>query len=151
MPKTQWNLDHRVNMLERNTIRKTPTCWHWLGAVSKNGYSKSFMDYKTTTGHRVFYTYYKGVVPEGLQIDHLCRNKLCVNPEHLEAVTSRENIIRGTGFAAKNSKKKKCLRRHLLSGDNLYITPDGRRQCKKCRYKSAKLSHQRRVSCQPCQ
>lgn len=76
---------------------------------------------------------HKGPIPEGLVIDHLCRNRGCVNPDHLEAVTQRENILRGEGLAAANARKTHCPKGHPYSGENLYVVPSsGRRQCRIC-------------------
>lgn len=94
--------------------------------------------------HRFAYERLVGLIPEGLQLDHLCRVPYCVNPAHLEPVTSRENTMRGLNFAAVNAKKTHCLRGHLLSGDNLMTTPsyDGR-LCRTCRQLSDKKRRER--------
>lgn len=102
-------------------------CWQWIGATTHRGYSKITINYKTYLAHRVIYEHFKGPILEGLQIDHVCKNKLCVNPEHLETVTPTENVRRYTTTITH------CKEGHSLSGDNLYMTPDGRRNCKACR------------------
>ncbi len=112
-------------------------CWEWTGKIAKDtGYGHHVTccnaKHKHHLAHRYSYELYVGKIPEGLCIDHLCRNRKCVNPQHLEPVTMRENILRGNSIAAINSKKTHCHKNHKLSGRNLYITPDGRRQCKKC-------------------
>ena len=76
---------------------------------------------------------YCGKVKDGLVIDHLCRHTSCVNPSHLEAVTPGENTLRGYGPTAMNARKTECVRGHSLSGDNLYVDPDGNRGCRACR------------------
>jgi hypothetical protein len=73
-----------------------------------------------------------GPIPEGKQLDHLCRNRACINPEHLEPVTAKENILRGESFSAKNARKTHCIHGHELSGDNLRILKHGR-VCLECR------------------
>lgn len=106
-------------------------CWGWT-AGRRRGYGNFWISNKNIPAHRISYQIFCGTIPEGLHIDHLCRNKGCVNPAHLEAVTCRENILRGVGPSAKHAKKTHCNRGHPLKGDNLYRTPDGRRNCRTC-------------------
>ena len=85
-------------------VEKTETCWIWHGSKDKRkGYGR-FIIYDKVDGesHRISYKIFKGEIPKGLQIDHLCRNKLCVNPQHLEAVTQKENLRR----SAQNPNRK---------------------------------------------
>ncbi len=109
-------------------------CWVWIGAVAQNGYSKVTVNYRTTSAHRFIYEQLVGIIPEGLQIDHKCRNKLCVNPEHLEAVTCKVNMERRSVLITE------CKYGHPLSGDNLYICPQGKRGCKTCRREAVRRS-----------
>lgn len=97
------------------------------------GYSRIFHRGDYYKGHRFVWEGLYGPVPDGLCLDHLCRNKKCVNPEHLEPVTMRENALRGIGITAINSKKVSCHRGHPLSGDNLIIKSDGARNCRQCK------------------
>lgn len=108
-------------------------CWLWT-AAEKFGYGCFFFDGRMVQAHRFAYELVVGEIPEGLVIDHLCQIKLCVRPDHLEAVTHRENVLRSPrGFAAINARKNECHRGHPLSGDNLYLRPTGARECKECR------------------
>lgn len=113
-------------------IQKKGSCWIWKAAINECGYG-TFTVGKKVLAHRYAYELLKGKIPTGLQLDHLCRNRACVNPEHLEVVTQQENIRRGECAAARHARQIHCKRGHPLSGDNLYITPDGRRQCKICK------------------
>lgn len=124
-------------ILSKN-VKITEGCWLWIASKSKNGYGKIVFEKKHTSAHRVIYQHFKGLIPKGMVIDHLCRNKICVNPSHLEAVTQKENILRGFSPASLNSKKTICKNGHFLSGKNLYVTPNGRRNCVICRQNSSK-------------
>ena len=111
-------------------------CWMWTGGTTDYGYGKFSVNHKTiVSAHRYFFEFYRSVkIPKGMHLDHLCNRPGCVNPNHLEIVTPRENTMRcNRAPAAINSNKTECIRGHRLSGDNLYMTPDGRRQCRICR------------------
>lgn len=82
--------------------------------------------------HRISYEHFTGPIPAGLHLDHLCRNRACVNPEHCEPVTCRENVRRGEGIAAKHMAKTHCIQGHELSVSNLYRTRKGHRVCRTC-------------------
>ena len=116
-------------------IAGTPSgCWVWEGARSKKGYGNFWTDAKKSVrAHRWAWEQANGPIPDGLVIDHLCRHTSCVNPSHLEAVTPGENTLRGYGPTAMNARKTECVRGHSLSGDNLYVDPDGNRGCRACR------------------
>jgi hypothetical protein len=107
-------------------------CWPWAGTLHQWGYGRFHLNGGNRNAHRVAWVMENGPIPEGLYIDHLCRNRKCVNPEHLEAVTNRENILRGTAPAALNSRKRVCLRGHEYTDDNTYVTPTGARKCRTC-------------------
>jgi len=106
-------------------------CWNWTGFIRKDGYGELRSRGKLYLAHRISYELFVGIIPEDLVIDHKCRNKKCVNPNHLEVVTQRENLLRGEGPTAQNAGKTHCLRGHLLFGSNSYIS-QGRRRCRKC-------------------
>ncbi len=83
--------------------------------------------------HRFSFESFIGPIPDGLTLDHLCRNPRCVNPLHLEPVTNRVNILRGTSFVAIHARKTHCIRGHALTEDNVYHARNGGRYCRKCR------------------
>lgn len=113
--------------------RKTPQqCWPWLASKREFGYGQFRLGETMALAHRVAYELLIGQIPDGLELDHLCRNPSCVNPAHLEPVTHRENCLRGTGSSARNARKAHCPRGHYYGGDNLYIHPDGGRRCRNC-------------------
>lgn len=100
-------------------------CIVWTGYTDKDGYGK----YNTIAAHRFAYEERVGVIPSGLQIDHLCRVRSCVNPKHLEPVTAYENQRRSP---YSNISRKDCRRGHEFTKENTYITPKNKRQCRKC-------------------
>ena len=96
-------------------------CWNWTNFKDKVGYGKFSFNGKSRIAHRVSYELFKGKIPQGLQIDHLCRNTSCVNPLHLEPVTSKENTMRGTSPSAKNAAKTHCKRGHEYTPENTWV------------------------------
>ncbi len=118
--------------LDKVLVTEGTSCWLWGGAVSKNGYGQFFT--KTgTAAHRQSYQHFVGEIQADKTIDHLCRNKRCVNPGHLEAVSSRENTMRCEDAPATvNARKTACVHGHSFTEVNTYVTPDGRRQCRIC-------------------
>lgn len=111
-------------------ILKTDTCWLWQGGKS-HGYGITNFESRKESVHRTIYRICVGEIPEGLQLDHLCRVKLCCNPAHLEPVTARENIRRGMCPAAKTVRYGYCIRGHKFEEGSYIQCPSGRR-CKKC-------------------
>lgn len=122
-------------------------CWNYTGKLAKNGYGHMTLRGQFWLVHRFFYTHFKGGIAPGLTIDHLCRNRACCNPEHLDAVTQRENSLRApSSWNAINVAKTKCVQGHPLAGGNLYVTPDGRRQCRTCRREAVTRSRQKKAA-----
>lgn len=109
-------------------------CWLWRGSLVTKGYGKFKAKGKTISAHRAGYQLLKGTVPSGLTLDHLCRVRSCVNPDHLEPVTAKENVLRGTGLTALSAKKTHCIRGHELAGSNLLRSnlKRGERHCRTC-------------------
>lgn len=104
-------------------------CWLWLGATTPDGYAK--FGHRATVAHRTSYRAFVGSIPEGLQLDHLCRVRCCVNPAHLEPVTNRENQMRGIAFVVENANKTHCPRGHAYDDKNTKQY-GGRRYCRAC-------------------
>lgn len=108
-------------------------CWQWVGQINAvHGYGY----YNKLMAHRVSYEMHVALIPEGLVIDHLCRNRACVNPDHLEVVTQRENVLRGESPSAVAARRDACSNGHLYTPENLKVMtkPDGRlyRRCRTC-------------------
>jgi len=106
-------------------------CWLWQGWRASNGYGRLGYSGRRVAAHRLSYELAVGSIPEGLQLDHLCRNPPCCNPAHLEPVTGRVNLLRGETFQAANAAKIRCPAGHLYDEANTYLYNGGRR-CKAC-------------------
>ena len=138
----------RDRLMERTNVNPDNGCWEWTGHLTDRGYGLIFTGAKRTYVHRASYEEFLGSIPDGLHIDHLCRNRACVNPAHLEAVTNRVNILRGVGPTAINAAKRSCKSGHPLEGENLYLRPDGMgRQCITCKREAkARFDSKRRLA-----
>lgn len=107
-------------------------CWIWTSAQRPDGYGVFWLHGRTQMAHRVVWEALRGPIPDGLTLDHLCRNRICVNPDHLEPVTIRTNLLRGISFSARNAAKIACPRGHPY--DATYITKRKRgRYCRICK------------------
>ena len=106
-------------------------CWHWLGHLNPGGYGMFWEVPRKHYAHRWSYEEFVGPIPEGLHIDHLCRVRHCVNPEHLEPVTCRVNLLRGETVTASHAAKTHCPRGHCYDEKNTWHHR-GERHCRAC-------------------
>lgn len=121
-------------------------CWLWSGAISNEGYGRfrfGVRGSKQGMAHRFAYELLVGPIPQGLQLDHLCRTPACVNPAHLEPVTGRENLLRGDTFQARNAAKTSCVHGHPFDERNTEWRPTGGRACRECRRRKVQAARQR--------
>lgn len=125
----------------------TGDCVLWTGSIDTRGYGYVKADGRTYRAHRLAYEEAHGEIPEGLVIDHLCRVRACVNPDHMEAVTQRVNVLRGESLQAQNARKTECIRGHAFDDENTLLTADGRRQCRTCtNARQLRRYHERKAS-----
>lgn len=115
-------------------------CWLWTGYTTPRGYSFIQVLGKKYSVHRLMWVKEHGVIPPDKQIDHLCRNRNCINPDHLELVTSRENTMRGISFSAVNAKKTHCVHGHEFTPENVRPRKRGGRECLACRRRKAETA-----------
>jgi hypothetical protein len=117
-------------------VDKTETCWLWNAGTNGVGYGMFWVDKDRgrVLAHRYAYELLVGPIPEGLTLDHLCRQPTCVRPDHLEPVTHRENVRRGNGWGGRKARQTHCLRGHELTEANIYRKPSRptSRECRTC-------------------
>ncbi len=112
-------------------VDKSGDCWLWIACRNKNGYGKFYDGSRLVPAHRFSYELNSGPIPEGLVLDHLCRQPPCVRAGHLEAVTERENILRGTGMSARWAPRTHCEHGHPFDLENTLFSKNGR-VCRTC-------------------
>ena len=135
-----------MSALTPQFIAKTreTNCTVWIGSTNNKGYGLIKSDGKVKLAHRVAYEAEYGPIPEGLVIDHICRVRNCVNPMHLEAVSSSENNRRGRSARTLHAGDT-CINGHLIgSDDEIYVKPTGHTECRHCRAASAHRASRRR-------
>lgn len=121
-------------------------CWEYpgsLGGQSGRNYCHVTINGRSHKVHRLVYEHFRGPIPEGLTLDHLCRNRRCANPDHLEPVPSGENTRRGRVGEWQRSKIH-CPQGHEYAGENLYVNPAGKRLCRECQRAAQRNCRNRR-------
>lgn len=116
-------------------------CWAWTAYRNPKGYGMTSAGLASRLAHRAAWALAGRALVKGLTLDHLCRNRACVNPDHLEQISNRENVLRGDTLPAANLRKTHCTAGHALSGSNLVTRQNGERRCRTCR-----RAHQERYS-----
>lgn len=128
-------------------VLRDDQCWPWLGYKTQDGYGQFCIHGKMKRAHRLAYEHFRQeLIPTGMQLDHLCRNRGCVNPWHTEIVTNRENAARGVSFSALNMKKTHCPKGHPYSGENLIIRKKNWRDCRICKNARWVAMHRRKMA-----
>lgn len=125
------------------SIEPNTGCWMWMGQITNAGYGRVSIRHRYHPAHRVFYEAHVGPIPDGLQIDHLCRHRWCVNPAHMEPVTCSENLRRGESPVGRNARKVHCVRGHAFDESNTLKLKGGGRRCRACHRRRARQSYRR--------
>lgn len=119
--------------MDKVAVEAPGACWIWCGALFTQGYGMFWLDGKQRRAHRVLYVWTYGELGLGDDLDHTCRNRSCVNPDHLQVTTRRENVLRGTGPTAINARKERSVHGQDLD----YVDPRGWRGSRKDRTAAA--------------
>lgn len=148
-PRTLTPVNHleyqRLKLRILSKVHVSPSgCWEWTGALTgKSGYASMKLggrSGRTYNVHKWLWEHNNGPTPPGLELDHLCHTRSCINPRHLEPVTRSENIVRGWA----HRRRTHCKRGHEFTPENTYIPPSGGRQCRSCRRQAKSLYRQRK-------
>lgn len=123
--------DCREKILSRISVDENG-CWNWTRYIDSAGYGRITVNMRVIRAHILSYRVFVGDIPNGLELDHLCRNRKCCNPDHLEAVTRKVNLLRGEAPSAKNARKTHCVNGHEFTAANTTIDKTGSRQCNAC-------------------
>ena len=129
---------------ERSRVVPETGCIEWVGRLGRNGYGQIRVGDKRPVVHRAAWELVNGPIPEGMQLDHLCRNRSCLNLAHLAVVTSRENTLRGDTIPARYLSRTSCGHGHPFTPENTYIRKGGARICRTCQLAATAESKRRR-------
>ncbi len=136
--KPENTVDRAYSLLH---IRLSTGCWEWTGSITSDNYGMyTVKGGRNQMVHRLFYTLHIGPIADGYEVDHLCRNTICCNPWHLEAVTPEENHRRSNH----PGKRTHCIHGHEFTPENIYLRPEGGRGCRECTRKALRKSKKRR-------
>jgi len=114
-------------------VDEVTDCWNWRGNLSQDGYGQFHYNGATTVAHRFIYECTHGAIPGNMTVHHQCNNRACVNLNHLELLSKRDNVLLNGGLTAINAAKTHCIRGHAFDDKNTYVNPTGARECKACR------------------
>jgi HNH endonuclease len=118
-----------LHRFQGNLVPHSEGCWGWRAHTNSAGYGMfQVAGVGKVLVHRLAWELVHGPIPQGRELDHLCRNRACPNPVHLELVTARENILRGEGTAARHARQTVCQNGHPFT----YVSPRGQRYCRRC-------------------
>jgi hypothetical protein len=159
-PGRSMSLEQRI--LSRIDRRGADDCWLWTDRITEAGYATYGVPGTTAFVHRWMYQRFVGPIPDGAELDHRCHSddkrcpggpcvhRRCVNPQHLEAVSHRTNMLRGRGVSAENVVKTHCLNGHPFDAGNTYIHPKkGTRRCRACQSERSRKAYERRKAAKP--
>jgi len=125
-----------------NKVDKMGCCWYWVAVLSGNGYGQFWLNGKMKLAHILSYEDKFGKTPDGLELNHICRNRKCCNPDHLEAITHSENIQKGISV---NRNKTHCPQGHEYNEENTYIRSNrNHRECRICKRIQCSQYYQRK-------
>ncbi len=139
-------MGHVLRFRKHVRIERPTDCHIWTGAVQSRGYGSFGFGAKgkTVLAHRFAWEVAVGPIGPGLVIDHTCKNRLCVNPAHLETVNTRENNRRGDSPSARNGRRTHCVNGHAFTKANTLVRPDGRRACRACKIEDNRAAYWKR-------
>lgn len=147
-PKAKPGTPLEQRIMDRVKVDPVSGCWQWLGLINAGGYGSLAVKGKNRRAHRISYICFAGEIPEGLVLDHLCRNRACVNPAHLETVTHQENVRRGLSVSNIHAEKTHCVNGHPFDEANTYINKrKNERVCRACKgaYRQRKAAERRAI------